>query len=125
MIAGIGSRRSALLLVAFVWGIVGVVPLARPTPTPTPAPAYSPPPREESPFSEPDAFCDRAANRFTGVPPTDPGLRDDPARVVMLLPAATPGGSSAAPDAETFAALINGCGGIGGRRFELHTITET
>jgi hypothetical protein len=43
----------------------------------------------------------------------------------MLAPAVGSDTTGAAADAETFASLINKCGGIGGRRFELHVVVET
>jgi hypothetical protein len=76
-----------------------------------------------SPFSAPDAFCEPAQNRFDSVPPNDPRLKSSPIVVVML----TPGDSqpAAGDEAATFAGLINRCGGIGGRRLELHVLTES
>ena len=121
MIAGIARRTTALLIMPLMVGVHLVVPAAAPPPPPTPA--YSPPPREVSPFSAPDAFCEPAQNRFDSVPPNDPRLKSSPIVVVML----TPGDSqpAAGDEAETYAGLINRCGGIGGRRLELHVLTES
>ncbi|MDQ1430370.1 MAG: Periplasmic binding protein [Actinomycetota bacterium] len=121
MIAGIARKTTALLVVPLVMGVHFVVPAAHPPPPPTPA--YSPPAREESPFSAPDAFCEPSLNRFDAVPPNDPRLKTNPLVVVMLTPADSQ--PAAGDEAETFAAMVNRCGGIGGRRLELHVLTET
>ncbi len=141
MIAGIGRRASALLVAPLLFGIMARAPgertAVRTTSAPTTAaktPAYSPPAREVSPFSSPDAFCTPSENRFDTVPPSDPSLKDNPVTVVMLTPGPSSpstsdspvsGPGDAASVAETFATLINRCGGIGGRRLDLHVVVES
>jgi hypothetical protein len=58
------------------------------------------------------------------VAPNDPQLRAQSVVVVMLTPADADT-VEVANEANTFAALINGCGGIGGRRFDLHVLAES
>jgi hypothetical protein len=111
-----------LLLLPLALVGVGMVPLARPKPPPTQA--YSPPPREDSPFSESGTFCAPSENRFPTIAPNDPRLRDKPVTVVTLMPPDSDTTALAA-EAETFASLINRCGGVGGRRFDLHALAET
>jgi hypothetical protein len=126
MIVGIGRRGGALLFVTlFVVGFV-VVPRVGPTttpPTPPPTQAHSPPPREESPFSEPDTFCVPSENRFASVAPNDPRVRAQAVTVAMLVP---PGAdvSEVTTEAQTFADLIDRCGGVGGQRFDLRVVPE-
>jgi hypothetical protein len=122
MIARIGRRGGALLLAPLMLASMGLVPAGRSTPPPSPA--YSPPAPEPSPFTAPDQFCVRSENRFDAVAAKDPRLRDNPVTVVMLTPAA-PDTSDLGGEAETFAALINRCGGVGGRRFDLHLVAGT
>ena len=127
MIVGIGRRGGALLVVT--WFLVGfvVVPRVGTTttpPTPPPTQAHSPPPRETSPFSEPDTFCVPSENRFPSVAPNDPKVRAEPVTVAMLVP---PGAdvTEVTTEAQTFADLIDRCGGVGGQRFDLQVVPET
>lgn len=120
------ARRSdltrALVLVPIALTLFGFAPASRPKPRPTlPTPAYSPPPSEPSPFSRPDTFCAKEDNRFEGVAPSDPRLAA-PADVVWLTtPGASPPDAQAA-DIETFARLVDACGGIGGRPLAVHVV---
>ena len=98
---------------------------ARPQPAP-PTPAYSPPPREESPFSSPDAFCVPSANHYEGVPPTDPQLRTQPAVVVWFADGdAIAGTQSQIAEIGTFGRLVEACGGIGGRPLDVHIVRQS
>jgi len=127
MIVGIGRRGGALLFVTlFVVGFV-VGPREGPTttpPTPPPTQAHSPPPREMSPFSEPDTFCTPSENRFASVAPNDPRVRAQAVTVAMLVPQDADV-SEVTTEAQTFADLIARCGGIGGQRFDLQVGPET
>jgi hypothetical protein len=124
MIARIARLSRAVLVLPLALALAGfgVPGRAKPAPAP-PTPAYNPPPSEESPFSRADAFCVQDLNRFETVASTDPQLRSQPAEVVWLVPA---GPSGSTPDgqaeAETFARLVERCGGIGGRPFALHVV---
>src|SRR6476659_7888664 len=125
MMVGIGRRGSALVLAPFLLLSVVALPPARAKPTPTapPTQASSPPPRKASAFSERVVFCAPSENRFPSVAPKDPQLRT-PVSVVMLLPSRSDT-AVLSSEAATFAAMINRCGGIGGRRFELRTVGES
>jgi hypothetical protein len=96
------------------------------TPTTQPTPAYSPPPSEPSPFSRPDLFCAPDLDKFETVPPTDPSLHTQPAEIVWLTQ--PPGPSEPTGEAAgvaTFTRLVNTCGGIGGRPFDVDTVRAT
>jgi hypothetical protein len=127
MIVGIGRRGGALLVVTlFVVGFV-VVPRVRATttpPTPPPTQAHSPPPREASPFSEPDTFCAPSENRFPSVAPNDPRVRAQPVTVALLVPQGADV-TEVTTEAQTFADLIARCGGVGGQPFDLRVVPET
>ena len=127
MIARIGRPTRAVLLFPLVIVLCGFAAATRPKPIPTPpAPAYSPPPSEVSPFSGSDTFCAPDANHFDTVAPTDPRVRTQPAEVAWLLPVAPAGGTpSEATDVETFTRLVDECGGIGGRPFDVHVVRAT
>jgi hypothetical protein len=127
MIARIGRPIRAAVLLPLVLALPGFSPASRAKPRPVqPTPAYSPPPSEESPFSRPDAFCLRDANRFETVGPTDQQALAQPAEVVWLSPAdATSSPSNESADAETFARIVDECGGIGGRAFDVHVVRES
>ena len=114
-----------MLLAPLVLLGVARVASTRVTPRPTapPTQAYSPPPREDSPFSESDVFCAPSENRFPSVALKDPRLRV-PVSVVMLLPLHSDT-ATLSSEAATFATEINRCGGIGGRRFDLSTVDES
>ncbi len=129
MMAQIGRRVRPLVLVlaSLVLLLTGAASASASKPHPSvPTPAYSPPPSEPSPFSGPDQFCVRSADRFDTVDPTAPQLRAQPAEVVWLAaPDSTTGAADEARDVETFTRLIDRCGGIGGRRLDLDVLRET
>jgi hypothetical protein len=115
MIAGLGHRAWSLLIVPLVLSLGGVATAAV-DPVP-PTPAYSPPTREPSPFSTPDAFCDPAQNNFDLVEPTGTRTSSEPVTVVVLDPGT--GNDVVGQEVEAFAGLINDCGGIGGRTLDV------
>jgi hypothetical protein len=126
MIARIAHPVRTALLVPFAVAFAGILPASHAKPhQPPPTPAYSPPASEESPFSHPDAFCRPDLNRFETVPPTDPQLRGQPADVVWLTTGEASGALDEAGDIETFARLVEQCGGIGGRPVEVHVVHST
>ncbi len=99
-----------------------------------PAPVYTPPPRELSPFTSADSFCSRDKNQFEGVKANDPRLTASKITVVMLTPKTNPAEIAANPglklgdpveEAQTFAALVNQCGGIGGQKIDFHVLVES
>jgi hypothetical protein len=106
--------------------------LATPTPPVSPlGPVFGAPPREPSPFSSADAFCTREP-----MPPGPPplasatGVTTDGISVVALVPAATPSPGAGpivdpAAEALAFTKLVNDCGGINGRRLDLHVVATT
>ena len=116
-----------VLFLPILAALVGFVPASQTTPHPAPpTPAYSPPPSEPSPFSRPDAFCVSETNRFDAVAPADPRVRAHPVAVVWLTKGDGTAGEQEETDAvQTFAHLIDECGGIGGRPFDLHTVHES
>lgn len=105
---------------------------AAPAPPVSPlGPVFGAPPRELSPFSSADTFCKHEVTP-PGPPPvaSATGVTADSISVVALAPAPTPspgGGRTVDPAAEAqgFAKLVNECGGINGRRLDLHVVDTT
>ncbi|HEU5308077.1 MAG TPA: hypothetical protein VFW97_12160 [Acidimicrobiia bacterium] len=121
MIARIARPALLALPIALAFAAFAPASHARPHPAP-PTPAYSPPPSEESPYSHADNFCVRSANRFDAVTSTEPPLRSQPAVVVWLTAGVGGGPASEDGDVETFARLVDRCGGIGGRPLDVHVV---
>jgi hypothetical protein len=95
---------------------------------------YTPPPREVSPFTSRNSFCSPQGNAFEGVAHDDPRLTVSGIPVVILVPPPDPSQAAEFPglhrgdpvdEAQTFANLVNKCGGIGGRKLDLHVLPES
>ncbi len=126
MIARIRPTVRTALFVLLALSLCGFARTTRARPQPVPpTPAYAPPPGEESPFSQPDQFCVPSANRFDGVTPTEAQLRSQPAVIVWLADDRAPGWRTEIAAAEAFARIVQQCGGIGGRPFEVRVVRET
>jgi hypothetical protein len=133
MTALTAHRRRALILLVLTLSVSLVVGGTAAGEKP-PTPVYSPPPREASPFTPRDAFCSSKNNAFEGVTPNDPRLKAGKITVVMLTPPPDPSPAAELPglklgdpvdEAQTFANLVNKCGGIGGRKLDFHVLTES
>jgi hypothetical protein len=125
MIARLARPLRAALFTPVVVVLTAFAPAARAAPNPAPpTPAYSPPPNENSPFSQ-DAFCVRDDNQFKTATPTSSPPRVSPIEIVWLTSSPNDGSPSEDADVETFAGLVRQCGGIGGRPLDVHVVHAT
>jgi hypothetical protein len=115
--------------------LFGGLPPAHADDRSTLAPVVGSPPREDSPFTHPDAFCAPDTEKPPPGPRASaPGVTRHRITVVMLTPVVDPGATSAtrgaAPgdpvaEARTFGQLVNKCGGILGRKLDLKVVEQT
>ncbi len=127
---------SALAAPVLMLLVVGhVAPPATAAGTPSLAPVIASPAREPSPFTSTSAFCspDRS-KRPPNLEASAPGVTKRRIRVVFFTPVANPvaepriaAGVPGDPvrEARTFGELVNRCGGILGRKVDVHIEAQT